>query len=160
MDEVHSQFSRNIDEKKLLWQEVAIRELAVLINVSVEAPGQKFLCETKLIIPQVEKLLTAVQFKKEDENSVDLVSRIMNLLSKLTRDQRGVQQIAENKNLIFRSILYFNKAAYPQDIVMNSLRVIHNCCKSAENFRTICLDKHAFNMKIFDTLVSDSLSIF
>ena len=110
---MHGQFSKNIDEKKLLWQEVAIRELAVLINVSVEAPGQKFLCETKLIIPQVEKLLTAVQFKKEDENSVDLVSRIMNLLSKLTRDQRGVQQIAENKNLIFRSILYFNKAAYP-----------------------------------------------
>jgi hypothetical protein len=34
-----------------MWQEVAVRELAVLINVSVEAPGQKFLCETKKIVP-------------------------------------------------------------------------------------------------------------
>jgi len=47
MDEVYSQFLKNVEEKKLMWQEVAIRELAVLINVSVEAMGQKFLCQTK-----------------------------------------------------------------------------------------------------------------
>lgn len=36
MDEVFNQFTKNVEEKKLMWQEVAIRELAVLINVSVE----------------------------------------------------------------------------------------------------------------------------
>jgi hypothetical protein len=74
-----------------MWQEVAIRELAVLINISVEASGQTFLCETKKIIPFIDKLLTAIQYKKDDENSVDLVNRIMNLMSKLSRDLNGVQ---------------------------------------------------------------------
>ena len=127
-----------------MWQEVAIRELAVLINISVEASGQTFLCETKKVIPFIDKLLTGIQYKKDDENTVDLVNRIMNLLSKISRDANGVRQIAESKNLIFRSLLYFNKAAFPVDIVMNSLRVIHNCCKSVEGFREICLETHSF----------------
>jgi hypothetical protein len=63
----------------------------VLINISVEASGQIFLCETKKIIPFIDKLLTATQYKKEDENSVDLVNRIMNLLSKLSRVIIGAQ---------------------------------------------------------------------
>ena len=86
----------------------------------------------------------ASQYKKDDENSVDLVNRIMNLLSKLSRDVNGVQQIAQSKNLLFRSVLYFNKSAYPLDIVMNSLRVIHNCCKSVEGFKEVCLETHGF----------------
>lgn len=63
----------------------------MLINISVEASGQTFLCETKKIIPFIDKLLTATQYKKEDENSVDLVNRIMNLLSKLSRVIIGAQ---------------------------------------------------------------------
>ena len=39
MDEVFNQFTKNVEEKKLMWQEVAIRELAVLINISVEVSG-------------------------------------------------------------------------------------------------------------------------
>ena len=63
----------------------------MLINISVEASGQTFLCETKKIIHFIDKLLTATQYKKEDENSVDLVNRIMNLLSKLSRVIIGAQ---------------------------------------------------------------------
>ena len=43
---------------------------------------------------------------------------------------------------------------------MNSLRVIHNCCKLVEGFKEICVETHGFLPKIFDTLVSDTLSLF
>jgi hypothetical protein len=150
---VYSQFTKDSDEKKLMWQEVVIRELAVLINVSVEAVGQSYLIENKKVVGQLEKLLTAVVYKKEDENSVDIVNRLMNLLSKISRDSNGAQQIAESKNLVFRAILYFNKATYPIDIVMNSLRLLHNCAKSAQGFRELCLERHGFTLKNFDTVI-------
>ena len=43
---------------------------------------------------------------------------------------------------------------------MNCLRIIHNCCKTVEGFKDICLDTHGFQTKMFDTLVSDTLSLF
>ena len=80
----------------------------------------------------------------------------MNLISKLSKETRGSLEITNSKNLILRVIMYFNKANFPHDLVMNSLRLLHNCCKTAPNFREICLDTHGFTLKTFDTIVTDS----
>lgn len=84
----------------------------------------------------------------------------MNLLSKLSRDASGAKGITENKNLMFRVLLYFNKGAFPLDLVLHSLRILHNCLKLAPDFRTTCLDTHGFTLSSFDQCITDIVSIF
>lgn len=61
---------------------------------------------------------------------------------------------------MLRALLYFNKSAYPSDFFLHSLRLMHNCFKSAEDFRTLFLEKHGFTLKNLDLIVSDTLSLF
>lgn len=68
----------------------------------------------------------------------------MNLLSKLSKESKGAQDIALSKNLMLRVILYFNKSAFPSDLLMHSLRILHNCCRNVENFKEICFETHSF----------------
>lgn len=84
----------------------------------------------------------------------------MNLLSKLTKDPKGAHAIALSKNLVLRVILYFNKEVFPFELVLHCIRVLHNCCKSALDFRGLCLESHGFTLKSFDGCVRDSLAIF
>jgi hypothetical protein len=139
-----------------MWQEVLVRELAVFINISVEATGLNYLLSSKPILPTLDPILTSLQFKKEDETSIELVTRIMNLLSKLSKEAKGASDLASSKNIMLRVILYFNRSAFPHDLVMHSLRLLHNCCKSVPDFRTLCLDTHGFSIKHFDTIITDS----
>ena len=142
-----------------MWQDIVVRELAVFVNISIEAAGLNFLLNTKPILRTIDPLLTSLQFKKEDQTSVDLISRIMNVLSKLSKETKGANEIALSKNLILRVILYFNKAIFPIELLMSSLRILHNCCKSTADFRATCLETHGFTLKTFDTIVSDSRSL-
>ncbi len=66
-----------------------MRELAVFINVSIENLGLAYLLNTKPLLPILEPLLSQIQYSKTDETSMDLVSRIMNLLSKLSKEAKG-----------------------------------------------------------------------
>jgi hypothetical protein len=83
----------------------------------------------------------------------------MNVLSKLSKETKGANEIAQSKNLILRVILYFNRSVFPMDLLMSSLRILHNCCKSSGDFRTTCLETHGFTLKTFDTIISDSKSM-
>jgi hypothetical protein len=80
----------------------------------------------------------------------------MNLLSKLSKEAKGASEIAKSKNLMLRVILYFNKTAFPTDLLMQSLRILHNCCRTGENFMDICFETHGFTQKTFDTIINDS----
>ena len=44
--------------------------------------------------------------------------------------------------------------------MMNSLRLLHNCFKSAEEFRATFLEKHGFTLKNLDGIVTESLYLF
>jgi len=46
LEEVNNQFNRDTKEKKVMWQDIVIRELAVFVNISVEAAGVNFLVHT------------------------------------------------------------------------------------------------------------------
>lgn len=130
-----------------------------MINVSIENVGQAFLIN-RSVVQLADSLLTGVIFNKEDADICEIINRILNLLAKLSRDQKGAQQIAESKNLLLRVILYLNKTSFPLDMVLQALRILHNCCKSANGFREIYLDTHKFTVKNLDTVVNDTLSIF
>ena len=60
MEEVYNQFDKDYKEKKALWQDVLVRELAVFVNVSIEASGLTFLLSTKPIVPILDSLLTSL----------------------------------------------------------------------------------------------------
>ena len=115
-----------------MWIDIATRQIGVFINVSIEQIGQSYLIGTKNIICILDGLVTSLQY---NESNGEIISRLLNLLSKLSRDPRGAQQIAESKNLMLRALLYFNRDTFPIDMVLNSLRILHNSFKSAPNFR-------------------------
>jgi hypothetical protein len=114
----------------------------------------------KQVIGLLEQVLTTVTYNKAEESHCEIVNRVLNMLSKLSRDVRGAQVIAESKNLLLRVILYFNLEAFPQELVFHSLRILHNCFKSAPNFRSLYLETHSFTVKNLDTLSRDLLAIF
>lgn len=60
LEEVYNQFEKDFKEKKAIWQDILVRELAVFVNVSIEASGLNFLINTKPVLPILDSLLTSL----------------------------------------------------------------------------------------------------
>jgi hypothetical protein len=76
-----------VQKKPTLWIETATRELAVLINVSIEAIAANYMVQKKEVIPVLDSLMTGILYSKTDENGTnELISRVLNILAKLSRD--------------------------------------------------------------------------
>jgi len=140
LDEVWVHFTFDTSQKPVAWMDTAVRQLGVLINVCLEQVALSFLIGAKKIVKVVEGVINGIVYKKEEKDIVEIVARIMNLLSKISKDKSGAQEIAESKNLVLRVLLYFNKSLFPQDLVLNSLRTLHNIIKSSDNFRNLFLE--------------------
>jgi len=158
LDEVIGSFKANVEKKPVMWMELVTRELAVLINVSVEQAGQVYLVGR--VIPALDALITGLLYTKTDELTVEVISRTLNLLAKLSRDQQGALAIAQSKNIVLRALLYFNRGVFPAEYVLQSLRLLNNCIKTVPDFRGIFLDTHGFTLKGLDKCVSDTLDLF
>lgn len=109
LEEVILHLRTDVEGKPAFWTETVTRELAVLINVSIEGTAQTYLISEVGVFAQLETLITTVLYKDEPE----VVSRVLNLLSKLSRDIKAAQAIAESKNILLKILLYFNKGAFP-----------------------------------------------
>ena len=60
LEEVYNQFDMDFKSKTSLWQDILVRELAVFVNVSIEASGLTFLLNTRPILPVLDTLLTSL----------------------------------------------------------------------------------------------------
>eukprot|EP00347_Sterkiella_histriomuscorum_P021645 403333259 len=153
LEEIYNEFEKDLNQRQLLWLESINRELGILINVCLEPKAQAFLIN-KNVVKGLEKLITGMQYKGEE---IEIVNRIINLLSKIARDPNGALQIAESKDIVLRVLIYFNRN-FPQ-LVFNCLRIFHALCR-VPDFRSICLDLHKFNPKNFDTYVNEVVALF
>jgi hypothetical protein len=140
LDEVWVHFTFDTTQKPAAWMDTAVRKLGVMINVCLDQVALSYLIGSKKIVKVVEGVINGVVYKKDEKDTVEMVGRIMNLLSKISKDKGGAQEIAESKNLVLRILLYFNKSLFPQDLVLNSLRTLHNIIKTSENFRNLFLE--------------------
>ena len=126
----------------------------MLINVSIEAVASSYLIQKKDIIPLLDTLMTGILYSKTDENGTnEVISRVLNLLAKLSRDVSGAEAIAVSKNLTLRLVLYFNRAAFPNEYFLQCLRVLNNVFKTVADFRSTYLDKHGFTLHSLDRCV-------
>jgi len=73
-----------------------------------------------------------LQYKGEE---VELLNRLVNLLGKVTRQTKGAEFVANSKELVTLTIVYFNRT-YP-DMIHNCLRVFHSICKLPD-FASLC----------------------
>jgi hypothetical protein len=64
LDEVIASFKANVEKKPVMWMDLVTRELAVLINVSVEQMGQAYLVGR--VIPTLDILVTGLLYTKTD----------------------------------------------------------------------------------------------
>ena len=74
----------------------------------------------------IRHLLVLLLLDYEGEKQ-EVINRTMNLLSKLTRQGRGAEEMC-TKVGIEKTLHYFNESKYP-GIFMNSLRIFHAICK-------------------------------
>lgn len=103
---MYNNFERDINTHGLMWVESVNREFGVLINVAVDPIGLQYLVN-KGTVKALEKLIMALQYKGDE---MEPVNRCLNLMSKLSKDPNGARQIAESRDLVLKTLLYFNRA--------------------------------------------------
>jgi len=89
LDEVWVHLTFDTTQKPAAWMDTAVRELGVMINVCLEQVALSYLIGSKKIVKVVEGVINGVVYKKEEKDSVDIVGRIMNLMSKISKDKGG-----------------------------------------------------------------------
>ena len=132
-------FKADVKAKSYDWLELAQRQLAVFINVSIEEAGQNTLMAAGLI-PVIEEAIKACKTSETLERSI--IERSFNLLSKLFRKQEAAIEVAKMKHTVFKAFLFMNRT-YQGELQMNALRTLHPLCKSP-GFRDIFFDEHKF----------------
>jgi len=141
--------------KKFDWLDMMSKQLAIFINVSVEAPAQQTLMKLGTL-DDLENLLK--QCKTSDKLQREILDRCFNLLSKMLRTTEAAVAVAKQKHTVFKAVLYFHKE-FAGELQMNALRVLHPLCR-VPGFREICLNEHKFTPSTFDNYVKEVQLLF
>ena len=112
-----------LKERSASWQETVSRQLAVMANVSLESGGQARLIDMG-IIPVCETVVRSCTFKGEES---ELITRTLNILSKVCKQVQGAEQAALSKHIVLTVLLYFQRG-YPT-LYLNCLRTFHSLCR-------------------------------
>lgn len=155
LGQVKDDFLNDMKEKSFDWFDMHHKQLAVFVNVSVEAPGQRFLFEAGVLEALPELLMAC---KSQDKLQREVLERILNLYSKMFRLPEAAAAVAKQRNAVFKIILYFSKE-FGGELQLNALRALHALCK-VPGFRELCFEEHKFSAKTFDLYVKEVNAFF
>lgn len=155
LSQVIVDFKTDLSAKKFDWLDMMHKQLAIFINVSVEASAQKQLYEAG-ILEELEKVVMAC--KSTDAMQRGIIERTFNLISKLLRHAPVAPKLATQKHMVFKSILYMSKE-FAGDLQQNALRVLYPLCK-VEEFSKICFEDHKFTRSTFNNYVKEIILLF
>ena len=74
-----------------------------MINAGLEAPTLQFLAERDIVALCAELLKVA----KPEGDQLIVVSRVANILGKVVKLPNGVAAVVQNKDLLFKVLVYF-----------------------------------------------------
>lgn len=153
--EVVQNFKADVKDQKFDWLDMAQKQLAVFINISVEESGQSNLIKLDIF----EELQELVKFCKcGDQLQREILERTFNLYSKLFRNKNAVEKVLHHKHVVFKAILYFN-SQFEGDLQMNALRTLHPLMKNPE-FKKVCYEEHSFTSSMFDAYPKEAMGMF
>ncbi len=151
LSRVYIMLQSDVNSKPFDWVEGVTKELAVLINCSLEDKAVKFFAE-KDIVQLCESVLK--QTKISEKGHLELIGRCLNVLAKVGKVESAQEQITNSKTIIITSLLYYGSEN--EDLAKQSLLTLH-CCFRKEKFKEICLETHKFSASAFDSFVKQSI---
>lgn len=151
LSRVYVMLQSDVNSKPFDWVEGVTKELAVLINCSLEDKAVKFIAE-KDIVQLCESVLK--QTKISEKGHLELMGRCLNVLAKVGKVESAQEQITNSKTIIITSLLYYGSDN--EDLAKQSLLTLH-CCFRKDKFKEICLETHKFSASAFDSFVKQSI---
>lgn len=155
LSQVAEDFKQDLKEAKFDYQDMMTRQLAIFVNVSVEPEGINYLVKAQ-ITDSLEELIKTCKSSTKLER--EILERSFNVLSKLMKDESVVNKFLQQRNTIFKGLLYYNKE-FSGDLQMNALRTLAPAMKHPD-FRKVCFEEHKFTMAIFDTFRKEGIYLF
>jgi len=150
LTQVVTDFKQDLKDRKFDWLDMATKQLAIFINISVEEQGQKSLMTLNVF----EELQELVKHCKSGEKlEREILERVFNLLSKMLRHPEAAPIVLKQKHTVFKAILYFNNQ-FAGELQMNSLRTLHPLMKQP-NFQQVCFEEHKFTKSTFDAFATE-----
>lgn len=139
-------FMEDAKLKQFDWVDTITKELAVMINAGMDLQAQSKMAEMN-VVPILLDVLSMC--KESEKGQAEVISRVLNVLGKICKTNAGLEQIVNNKKLILQIVLFYCKES-EFDFAKDALIAFHACCKHPE-FNKICLEKHGFQIKMFDS---------
>lgn len=118
-------FQVDIKETPFDWVDSSSRELAVLINSGLDERAQIFMAE-KGIVATIEEAIKMVCVTKAP-GVKDVLARCINVISKVSKNARGLNDLVQSKVLIMNILLGY--CSETEDLFKSSLIALHQCCK-------------------------------
>ena len=106
LTQCYKDFETDFNEKKFDYLDMANKQLAIFINVSLEECAQKKLNELGIFTP-LEELVK--KCKSSDQLEREILNRVFNLYSKMFRMPEAAALVAKQRHVVFKTILYFSK---------------------------------------------------
>ena len=155
LSQVLADFRADQAAKNFDWLDLMSKQLAVFVNVSIEKPAQALFTKANLMADLEEPIMLC---RTTDEQQKQLLERMFNLLSKCLRDPEAAAQVAKNKKIVFKTILFMH-SQYAGELQMNALRALHALCR-VPGFKDICLNEHKLTVATFNTYVKEIQLLF
>ena len=96
--------------------------------------------------------------KSTDTLQRQIIERTFNLLSKILRYPPVAPELAKQKHLVFKTILYMSKE-FAGALQENAIRTLYPLCKVPE-FSKICFEDHKFTRSTFNNYVKEIQLLF
>jgi hypothetical protein len=152
LSRVYSMLQADTKEKPFDWVESLTKELAVLINCSLEEKTIELLA-SKDIVYICDTVLK--QAKITEKGHRELIGRCLNILAKVGKNERAQEQMVNSKTILITALLYYGSDDV--ELAKQSLLTLHCCFKKAD-FSEVCLNTHKFSTTAFDSFVKQSIT--
>ena len=154
LTQVATDFRNDVKNETFDWVEMCYRQLAFLVNVSVEPAGKSTLFKFGFL-KEAEEILK--KCKSTDEKERGIIDRMLNLLSKLLRLPEAAFAASEMRHLVFKIVLY-TSSQYKGEIQDNAFRCVHPIFKS-EDFGQRAITELNLTKAVFDNCTKDVAAI-
>ena len=148
-------FKQDVEAKNFDWQDMATKQLAIFINVSIEDSGTANIVKND-ILDSIQECIRVCKSSEKLER--EILERCFNLLGKISKNEVASQKVLRQKTTLFKTLLFFHRE-FSGDLQMNCLRTLHPLLKM-EDFRKVCLEEHKFTLSIFEVFIKEAVYLF
>lgn len=129
---------------------MVFKQLAFLINVSIEAEGQKMMFELEML-PDIETLIKKCNSTNAQQKNV--MERMLNLLSKLVKQPDTALAVSSMRHMVFKLVLY-TSGQFKGELQMNAFRCLHAVFKTS-GFGERAINELGLTKAVFDSVPKD-----